>query len=133
MEKILRDGKSMNCPACRHEILFTWFSHLNRENQYIYSKDGNELFVRNNLFNKYLDNNSNKDDLDKKINAEFSNFNIYSISSNVKCHMCGFVFPEIYPNNLSARINDDRPVVIDGMQLRTERGLFIVAVQKPTS
>lgn len=133
MEKQIFYGKSINCPKCKSSILFSWITELNRDNQYIYSKDSNELFIRKDLFIKYLEFDGSKDDLDRKINADFSNFNIYSISSNVKCNICGFMFPEIYPNNFKARINDDRPVVTDGMQLRTEQGLFAVTVQTPAT
>lgn len=52
----------------------------------------------------------------------------YSVWSNVKCPHCRSEFPYRFKGNLKLRVEDSAVILIDGCQLDTDEGVFVVAV-----
>ena len=52
----------------------------------------------------------------------------YSVWSNVKCPRCRNEFPYRFNGNLKLRLEDPTVILIDGCQLDTDEGVFLVEV-----
>lgn len=56
-------------------------------------------------------------------------FSKYSVWSNVKCPHCQSEFPYRFNGNLRLRLQDSDVILIDGCQLDSDGGVFIVEVE----
>jgi hypothetical protein len=52
----------------------------------------------------------------------------YAVWNNVKCQRCKNEFPYRFNGNLKLRLEDSAVILIDGCQLDTDEGVFVVEV-----
>ena len=111
---------------CRVEIDFSFFGGMSVPSLYLYSTDSKEVLISETLFKQRNDFiNKSKIEIDLHVNGLFKD-NTYSLASNLCCKACAFVFPEIYPQNLNARLNDNCPIVLQHTVVRTDDEVYLV-------
>jgi hypothetical protein len=118
--------KSIACPSCKNKIYFSFAGGMNPPSIYVYSTDGRYIIVSEYLYQQIQSLLTfSKNEINTFIKQHFNkNKDEFKIESNVICGHCGYLFEEIYPDNLIARLKDNRPIFLEGMILITDKECF---------
>jgi hypothetical protein len=136
-------GRVTAYPFCHYEILYAWLSGMGGPHLHFYANDNNDVLVRAAWYSDIekllrqdkLDDSFLLDKINTLLKGLPNTSSKYSVWSNIKCPHCRNEFPYRFKGNLRLRLEDPVIILINGCQLDTDKGVFIVKVDnvdKPT-
>lgn len=128
-------GRVIQCPSCQRDVQYSWLSGMAGPHLHFYANTSNDVLVRAAWFSnieKQLQQGVSDTSVLASIDELFAGLpgssSKYSVWNNVKCPHCLSEFPYRFKGNLKLRLEDSGVILIDGCQLDTDEGVFVVKV-----
>lgn len=129
-------GRIIQCPSCHRDVKYSWLSGMTGPHLHFYASASSDVLIRTAWFpgiKELLQRGASDstvlaciDELLVKLPGGSSK---YSVWNNVKCPHCLCEFPYRFKGNLKLRLEDSAVILIDGCQLDTDEGVFVVRVE----
>lgn len=128
-------GRTTRCPSCSHEVAYSWLSGMAGPHLHFYANDNNDVLVRaawfagvDALLQQGAAESSVLAAIDSLLKGLPNATSEYAVWNNVKCPRCQNEFPYRFKGNLKLRLEDSAVILIDGCQLDTDEGVFVIEV-----
>lgn len=133
-------GCVTQCLSCHRDVLYSWLTGMGEPYLHFYANDNNDVLIRTAWFSG-IDALLKQDAPDSSVlaaiglllNALPGASTKYAVWSNVKCPHCRSEFPYRFKGNLKLRLEDPSVIFIDGCEIDTDAGVFVVDVNQLNS